>query len=146
MEIVESVTIFSEMERVWDIFTDLASWDQWNRFMKEAARPEASRFITEGQRLSLKIRLYALPFSIKPLVECVLPHDQVVWSARKFGVSAKHEFLFTDLDGAVQVLSRERFSVARPFLMMLPMARIRRVTAAMLRELKKRAESYLPTS
>jgi hypothetical protein len=146
MEIVESVTIFSEMERVWDIFTDLACWDQWNHSMKEAARPEGSYFISEGQRLSLKIRLYALPFSIKPLVECVVPHDQVVWSARKFGVSAKHEFLFTDLGGAVQVLSRERFAGLRPFLMMLPRARIRKVTAAMLRELKKKAESHLPTS
>ncbi len=141
MEIVESVTIFSGMDRVWDIFTDLACWNQWNHSMKAAARPEGPYFISEGQRLSLKIRLYALPFSIKPLVECVVQHDQVVWSARKFGVSAKHEFLFTDLGGAVQVVSRERFAGLRPFLMMLPAARIRMVTARMLRELKKKAES-----
>ena len=127
MEIVESVTIFSEMDRVWDIFTDLACWNQWNHSMQEAARPEGCYFISEGQRLSLQIRLYAMPFSIRPLVECVVPHDQVVWSARKFGVSAKHEFLFTNLGGAVQVISRERFAGLRPFLMMLPEVRIRRL-------------------
>jgi hypothetical protein len=146
MEIIESVTIFSEMDHVWDIFTDLACWNEWNHSMTEAARPEGNYFISEGQRLSLKIRLYALPFSIKPLVECVVPHDQVVWSARKFGVFAKHEFLFTNLGGAVQIVSREKFAGLRPFLMMLPKARIRKVTASMLRELKKKAESRLPTS
>ena len=146
MEIIETVTILSEMDRVWDIFTDLSRWDQWNHSMKEKARREGRYFISEGQRLSLKIRLYALPFSIKPLVEYVVPHDQVVWSARKFGVSAKHEFLFTDLGGAVMVVSRERFVGLRPFLMLLPRAGIRKITATMLKELKKKAESSPPTS
>ncbi len=144
MEIVESVTIFSEMERVWDIFTDLACWNDWCRSVKEAAKPEGY-FMSEGQRLSLRIRPYALPLSIRPRVECVVPHDRVVWSARKFGLFARHEFLFTNMGGVVLVTSRERFVGPRPFMLFLPEAKIRNITVGMLSELKEKAESQLPT-
>ncbi len=144
MEIVESVTIFSEMERVWDIFTDLACWNEWCRSVREDAKPEGY-FMSEGQRLSLRIRPCILTLSIKPLVECVVQHDRVVWSARKFGLFAKHEFLFTNLGGAVLVTSRERFMGPKPLMMFLPEAKLRNITAGMLSELKEKAESQLPT-
>ncbi len=144
MEIVESVTIFSAMERVWDIFTDLACWNNWCRSVKEAAKPQGY-FMSEGQKLSLIIRPCVLPFSIRPIVECVVPHDRVVWSARKFGLFAKHEFLFTNLGGAVLVTSRERFVGPKTFLMFLPEAKLRNITVGMLSDLKEKAESQLPT-
>ena len=144
MEIVESVTIFSEMERVWDIFTDLACWNEWCRSVRRDAKAEGY-FMSEGQRLSLSIRPWVLPLSIRPVVECVVQHDRVVWFARKFGLFSKHEFLFTNLGGAVLVTSREIFIGPKPFMMFLPEKKIRNITAYMLGELKERVESQLPT-
>ena len=140
MVIEESVLIRADRETVWQTFTDVSCWRDWNRTACDAASP-AGR-IREGDRISFCLRPYALPVTIEVTVDEVVKHEHVVWSGSRFGVRSRHEFFFQQAANGVLVTSRETFT-GLPLL--LGGAQMtgkvgRELVAKMLRELKAACE------
>ncbi|HLB25832.1 MAG TPA: SRPBCC family protein [Nitrospirota bacterium] len=140
MTIIQSIMINADMESVWEAFADLPKWKGWCRAVGVSSRDGSIR---KGLRFRLRLRLFWVPLRFKTVVEEVSVHDRVVWSARKLGIRARHEFLFTSIDGCKVILtSRETF---RGFGMkiigpLVPKKRLKKLTRRMLEELKRAAE------
>lgn len=137
MVIEESVLIDAKMETVWEAFTDLSCWRDWVRVVTEIEGDGTDR-MREGGTFRFCIRPFSLPIHIEPLVEEVVPRERVVWSGSKFGVFARHEFIFRETGDGVLLTSRETFSGAGS--LMFPERTIRELTASILGDLKEAAE------
>ncbi len=140
MEIEHSVTINADIERVWDIFTDLTCWRNWSSVLGESSS-EQDR-LTEGKRFKFCIRPFALPVHVEPIVEEVVPGKRIIWSGEKYGVKARHEFIFSESENSVRVLSREIFTAGsiKKLLFQLPQKKLHELSIKMLNELKEASE------
>jgi hypothetical protein len=69
----------------------------------------------------------------------------VIWSVRKKGFFANHEFLFQRQDQGILVTSRETFTglLVILFGFLLPKKRMRALTITFLKDLKTASENYL---
>ena len=66
----------------------------------------------------------------------------VVWSGKKHGIRARHEFMFSSEDNAVGLISREEFKVnplSRLYLR-ITMKKLHQMSIAMLQQLKDASE------
>jgi len=140
MIIRESITITSTIEKVWDTFTDLSGWTNWNTVIKDVKSKE--RLLMNGRSLKCTFRPFLFPIQVKIRIEEVAPYEHIVWVAKKKGLVARHEFLFQNSENGIQVISRETFTglfvAGAGFL--LPVRRMRSLTKAFLKDLKKAAE------
>jgi len=77
-------------------------------------------------------------------VEEIVPYERIVWSARKKGLFALHEFFFQKNERGIQVTSKETFSglLAGASGFLLPEKSMRSLTKTFLKDLKNAAESY----
>jgi len=140
MQIEHSVTIHADIKTVWDIFTDLTCWREWSTVLGDSSS-EHDR-LTKGKHFTFCIRPFAFPVNVEPVVEEVVPGERIIWSGEKYGVKARHEFIFSESKNTVQVLSREIFT-ARSFkklLFQLPQKKLHELSIKMLNELKEAAE------
>jgi hypothetical protein len=140
--IEETVAIDADVRRVWELFIDLSYWHAWNTILSAVTSGEGER-ITEGRRFTCLMRPLAFVVSLEPLAEEVLPFRHIILSGRRFGIRAKHEFLFEGNEAGTIVTSRETFTGILPALpgWVFLRWRIRRLTAQMLRDLKTAAET-----
>ena len=140
MEIEHSVTIHADIRTVWDIFTDLTCWREWSTVLGDSSS-EYER-LTKGKHFTFCIRPFAFPVHVEPVVEEVVPGERIIWSGNKFGIHARHEFIFSELDDRVQVLSREIFSARtiKKLLFHIPKKKLHELSIKMLNELKEAAE------
>ena len=141
MVIRESILIHAPLEKVWDTFTDLTCWKSWSTVLTNVSS-DVER-ITEGKSFKFCIRPFVLPLNLRPSVELVVPGKRIVWSGRKHGISARHEFIFESHNGTVNLTSKETFSssLIKPFMFLFPKKRIRELSTLMLKELKEAAEN-----
>jgi ligand-binding SRPBCC domain-containing protein len=58
MVIKETITINSSLEKVWDTFTDLACWVNWNTVLKDVRTK--GRSLTDGKSLKCTLRPFFL--------------------------------------------------------------------------------------
>jgi hypothetical protein len=140
MVIEHSIVIHADMDTAWDIFTDMTCWNTWNRVARNvSSEPEA---ITEGKWFRFCISPFSIPVHIEPVVDEVIPQKRVVWSGARFGIRARHEFLFSETQQGTALTSRESFSAG--FLNRLwfhiPKKKLHALTIAMLEQLKAAAE------
>jgi hypothetical protein len=79
---------------------------------------------------------------VKLNIEEVIPLERIVWSARKKGLHAWHEFIFEKQNGSVLVTSREALSglLAVASGAFLPGRRMQALTRQFLRDLKSASE------
>ena len=140
MEIEHSVTIHADIKKVWDIFTDLTCWREWSTVLGDSSS-EHER-LTQGKRFKFCIRPFALPVHVEPVVEEVVPGERIIWSGEKYGVKARHEFIFSESNKSVQVLSREIFTAQtfKKLLFHIPKKKLHELSIKMLDELKEAAE------
>jgi hypothetical protein len=96
MIINASVIINAEIHKVWDTFTDLTCWKSWNTVITDVSG-EKLKELAEGGRFNFCIRPFILPLRLETEVEQAVLGKRIVWSAKKFGVFAKHEFFFEEL-------------------------------------------------
>jgi hypothetical protein len=84
-----------------------------------------------------------VPITIEPKIEEVVPHEKVVWSGGRFGISSRHEFLFKQVKDGVLVTSREQFRGLSLLLGGKPFTKkiSRDLVVLMLQELKKACEN-----
>jgi uncharacterized protein YndB with AHSA1/START domain len=140
MEIEYSVTIHADINTVWDIFTDLTCWKEWSSVLGDSSA-EHDR-LTEGKRFNFCIRPFALPIHVEPVVEEVVHGERIVWSGSKYGIHARHEFIFDQGENNVVLTSREIFQ-SDPFRRLLfhvPKKRLHELSIKILEELKEAAE------
>ena len=143
MIIKASVLINADIEKVWATFTDLASWKRWNTVLENVSvdMPEE---LAVGRQLTFSVRPFTVPLRLEAAVEVVVPSKKIVWAARKFGVLAKHEFLFEDSVDGVRVTSIEKFTGFRLAVagFGLSKGRLHSLTTLLLDDLKKASENF----
>jgi len=142
MVIEETVTINADMDKVWRTFSDISCWEDWSRVLSEVSPPREGR-LEKGAKFSFCIRPFAVPVQITPIVEEVVPGERMVWSGARFGVSARHEYIFEQRPDGVRVTSRESFRglAASLLVFMATKWRLRQLSSDILMELKSAAES-----
>jgi len=140
MIIKESITINSTIEKVWETFTDLTCWVNWNTVIKNVKSTE--QLLMDGRSLKCTFRPFLFPIQVKIKIEEIAPHKHIIWVAKKKGLSARHEFIFQNSEKGIQVTSWESFTgllvAGAGFL--LPVRRMRNLTKTFLKDLKKAAE------
>jgi len=140
MVIEETVVIHAGIEKVWDNFTDLSCWRDWNTVLEDV-KPSTGK-IAEGKHLRCWMRPFVFPLHFDPVISQVVRGERVVWSGRRYGISARHEFIFRKNNGDTTVTSRETFR-GLPVIfqgLFFPAGRIRELTVVMLKDLKEAAE------
>ncbi len=140
MIIEESVHINASLNKVWALFTAIACWQDWNSVMKDVSSGSPS--IEKGGAFKFCLRPFIFPVNVEPFVEEVIPNKRVVWIGSKFGIFARHEFLFEESGGIVIVRSRESFGgmAVDSMPLIFPQRIIREMTKTLLMDLKKAAE------
>ncbi|MGK5734007.1 SRPBCC family protein [Streptomyces sp. URMC 124] len=139
-EIATVIDIAATPERVWQVLTDLARYEEWNPFIRQASGTAAA-----GRRLKLRVCPGGRrPRTYRPVVKAAAPAEELRWLGRTAlpGLfSREHRFVLTDLDGGgTRVVQSEKFTG-----LLVPFLR-RRVAAAVTdfgalnKALKKRAE------
>ncbi len=140
MVIEESIVILSPLDKVWNTFTDLACWPQWNTVLEDVSSD--SQNIEEGSRVRFCIRPFVIPVSVEPVIEEVIPAKKITWRGEKFGIIAVHEYIFVETEPGVTVISRETFSGSLLALsgILLSYGRLKELTMKVLTDLKEMAE------
>jgi hypothetical protein len=140
--IEESITINASIKKVWGMFIDLTCWREWNTVLT-VVPPFEQGPIAEGESFTCVIRPLAFAVYLRPLASEVLPCKRVVLSGNKFGIRARHEFLFDGNEEHASVSSRETFTGVPPVLpgWVFVQRKIQKLTRTMLQDLKNAAES-----
>lgn len=145
LQIEESVLIKADLDTVWNTFSDLSCWKDWNRIAQDVSPDRGP--MQEGERFSFCLRPFDVPVTIEPVIDEVTPRERVVWSGEKYGLRSRHEFLFQRAANGVLVTSRESFG--GPALLfgkrLFPEKIVRDLTIAMLRQLKDAVEGARKT-
>jgi len=141
MVIEEEILIYAPLEKVWKTFTDLTCWVNWNSVLKDVSTDRDS--IEKGETFSCALRPFIFPVHFDTFVEDVALHERVVWSGSKYGIFARHEFIFERLEGSVRVFSKETFKgmTMENMKLIFPAWRIRELTKSMLTDLKEASET-----
>ena len=141
MVIKESVVICSSMEKVWKTFTDVECWMEWNTIMKNVGSD--NKVLEEGTNITCSFCPFLFPIEMKIKVERVIPYDRIVWSAKKKGLSAHHEFFFQEQAKGTLVTSKETFTglLTKGSGILLPIKKMQTFAKIFLQDLKKVSES-----
>jgi hypothetical protein len=140
MIIREFLKIHAPVEKVWNTFTDLTRWNDWNTVMSDIVCDD--RRLVNGKDIRCYFRPFLFPIEVSIKIHEVVPFHRVVWSAQKKGLFAFHEFFFEEKEKGTIVTSKETFSgvlsSAGGFL--LPVKKMRDLTKTFLKDLKKASE------
>jgi hypothetical protein len=141
MIIEESILIHAKIDKVWDTFTDLTCWKQWNTVMEDVRI--RAQGLSCGEEFSCCFRPFLLPIQAKIRVEEAKPYERIVWSAQKKGFSARNIFTFQNNEKGVIVTSRDTFNglIIRIFGFLLPQKRLRTLIQTFLKDLKTASEN-----
>ena len=140
MIIKESIFINAPMQKVWETFTDLTCWMDWNTVISNIRSEE--NCLMHGKAIKCCFRPFLFPIKVQIKIEEMVPYERIVWSARKRGLFAFHEFLFERQEKGLLVTSKETFSglLAGASGFLLPERRMRSLTKIFLKDLKKASE------
>jgi hypothetical protein len=140
MIIEEAIAIHAPIEKVWNTFTDLTCWMQWNTVIRNVRSEE--RCLSDGKEVKCCLRPYIFPIKVKLRVEELIPFELITWSAKKKGLYARHEFIFEKQDSSVLVTSRETFAglLSKASGAFLPKRKMQALTLRFLKDLKKASE------
>lgn len=143
MVIEERIVIDTDLERIWTVFTDLTCWNNWNSVIRNACCVD--QCLAHGTVITCCFRPFFFPINAQIKVDKVIPRKRVIWSVRKKGFFALHEFLFQRQEKGTLVTSRETFTglLVRLFGSLLPEKRMRALTTTFLKDLKMASENYL---
>jgi hypothetical protein len=139
--IEESILILAKMDTVWDTFTRLTCWKEWNTVMMDVR--SNGKCLSYGSEISCCFRPFLFPVTANIRVEEVVPYKRIVWSAKKKGCFAQNEFSFQNHNTGVTVTSREAFygTIVSFFGFLLPKKRMKTLISTFLRDLKTASEN-----
>ena len=141
MVIEESILIHAKMDKVWDTFTNLTCWKDWNTVMRNVNSGEDC--LSHGSEISCSFHPFFLPIKAKIRIEEVIPHKRIVWSAKKKGFSARNKFSFQGNERGVVITSRETYSgpLVKSLGFLLPKGKMQTLIKTFLKDLKTASES-----
>lgn len=104
-------------QRVWQVFSDLTAWPQWNPQCPGSAPREG---LSRGARLDLWLKPLGLPVMVRAEVVEAEEGQAVAWRGRAWGITTHHRYTFSDKGRDTLVVFRESLSgwpllLARPF-------------------------------
>lgn len=111
MLIQETIEIRASLSVVWDVFSRLDQWNDWNSVCEGCALVDGDSF-GQGVCFSFTLRPYVFPIKITPRVIRCEPGREVIWEGRRLGVHARHRFTFEEVDNGVCLHSVEEFAGA----------------------------------
>jgi uncharacterized protein YndB with AHSA1/START domain len=76
MKIEESIEITANIEKVWETFTDLTGWADWNTVLRNI--PPGRKRIREGEKFSCSLSPFAIPVYFEPEVQEVIPFEKII--------------------------------------------------------------------
>ena len=142
MLIREEIEISAPISIVWDVFSALEKWDDWNTACQSCHLTEGEE-MAEGACFSFVVRPFTLPIKVKPRITECQPGQKVVWEGERLGVHAVHAWTFRETNGRVTLISHEEFSgplILLARLMLLPQ-RLHSLTRELLACIKQEAEA-----
>lgn len=143
MKIEAVIQINASLQRVWDVFSDIGNWKDWNPVCRECRFEEGSALV-KGACISFELNpIMVVAIRIAPVVTHCEPGKKVVWTGDRLGIYAEHEFYFTENEAGVELKSIEHFSgpmLVLAKLLFLP-SRLHGMTIRLLDAIKKEAET-----
>jgi len=109
MIISASIQIKAPLAIVWEVFTDINNWQEWNPVCREC-RLEEGDAMGSGTCFSFELNPLVIPVRIKTTVDQFEPEKKVVWSGSRLGINAEHTFTFHEISDHVLLRSKESFS------------------------------------
>ncbi len=142
MVIEEHIIIHAPLRKVWETFTDMSCWNDWNKVFTIVSTG-GTKIMTAGSTFRFCWSPFNFPFSIASVIEEVIPQEKVVWRGEKYGISARHAFIFEQREDRVRVTSRETFAgvPVKTLGFLFPEQRLRKLTVSLLGNLKGASET-----
>lgn len=136
------ITIAAPREVVWEIFSDMENWRDWNAVCRKC-RYESGSTMAVDSCFSFSIKPLFFPLRVSPRIIRCQPGHEIVWQGGRFGIQAEHLFQFNPVQAGIQIVSEERFKgFLLPALKILGVPRrLHRLTESFLHALKQQAES-----
>ena len=140
MIVEESILINAELNKIWDTFTDLTCWKNWNSVIRDV--DSQSTCLVEGCQLVCNFRPFFFPINVSIEIKEVKDRKSISWVAKKTGLIAEHLFDFQEMENGVLVTSREEFDgfFIRNAEFFVPKQKIQDLTRIFLNDLKRAAE------
>lgn len=142
MVIREEIEIVAPLAIVWNVFSRLEEWDDWNTACQSCHLVEGEE-MAEGACFSFVVRPFTLPIKVKPRITDCQPGEKVVWEGKRIGIHAVHTWIFREANGSVTLTSSESFSGPLIWLARLIMVprRLHSLTKQLLASVKQEAEA-----
>ncbi|UCG13159.1 MAG: SRPBCC family protein [Deltaproteobacteria bacterium] len=142
MVIREEIEIAAPLAIVWNVFSRLEEWDDWNTACQSCRLVEGEG-MAEGACFSFVVRPFSLPIEVKPKITDCEPGEKVVWEGTRLGIHAIHTWTFQEASGKVTLISSESFSGPLIWLARLVLVpqRLHTLTRQLLVSIKKEAEA-----
>jgi len=143
MKIKASVEINAPLSVVWQTFSQMERWDDWNTACRSCCILSGDEELSAGTCFSFVIRPLVFPLKVQPKIVKCDPGNEVVWEGGRLGIYASHTWRFRQEDDMVVVLSVERFNGPMMwvgYVMKLP-HRLHKLTLDFLQTLKSAAEA-----
>jgi hypothetical protein len=109
MIIEESIEIMAPLPVVWEVFSRLENWEEWNSVCRSCSLVPGEG-MKAGVCFAFTLRPYFLPIKITPRITRCEPGREVVWEGGRLGISARHRFRFHEAGDGVLVVSYEEFA------------------------------------
>jgi len=141
MIIEAKIQINAPLQTVWNVFSNITNWDDWNPVCRECRFVEGDTMV-QGSCISFELNPLVFPIRIAPVVQHCEPGKKVIWTGSRMGIYAEHEFLFHENDTGVELLSIESFKGPMLFfarIIGLP-SRLHKLTIRLLEAIKAEAE------
>ena len=143
MVITEEIEINAPLSVVWQTFSHMEEWDDWNTACRSCCITSGNDNLSAGTCFSFVIRPLVFPLKVQPRIVKCDPGREVVWEGGKMGINASHTWQFFEEDGKVKLLSVERFKgpmVWAGYMLNVP-KRLHRLTLEFLQKLKSASEA-----
>lgn len=143
MVIKAEIEINAPLRVVWQTFSKMEDWDDWNTACRSCCIISGDETLPVGTCFSFVIRPLVFPIKVQPRIVKCDPGREVVWEGGKMGIHASHTWQFREQDGKVRLLSVEHFKgpmVWVGYLLRVP-KQLHHLTLAFLQTLKTAAEA-----
>ncbi len=142
MVIRKEIEINAPLGVVWNVFSKMEDWREWNQVCQNCCYVEGDRMALDTC-FSFEISPLYIPMRVKPRIVKCDPGKEVIWTGGRLGVNAEHTFRFSETDNGVRVLSEEVFK--GPLLIIGKLLRVpqrlHHLTEIFMNAIKHQAES-----
>ena len=142
MIIEESIDIHAPLPVVWNVFSAMEDWQNWNPVCENCCIISGDG-MAQDTCFTFQMRPYYLPIKVMPTITKCDPGKEVIWEGRRFCVQAVHRFIFEEKENSVRLTSSETFRGPLLWLSKLIFipGRLHRLTQQLMTSIKEHAEA-----